>query len=79
MIIFSNTTDKDVDVDLSKFQAKVDDADEVSFHLTSKTIKANTPYAQNAFTASAGTMKAGDKVYLYYDGTPVGTYEVTEF
>lgn len=79
MIIFSNPTNQDVDVDLSKFQVKVDDKDEVSFHLTSKTIKANQSYAQNAFTASPGSMKVGDSVTIYYDGKLVGTYKVTEF
>lgn len=78
MVIFSNPTDKDVEVDLSKFQIKVDDKDEVSFHLTSKTIDANRNYAQWAFTAKPGSMKAGDSVTVYYDGNLVGTYEVNE-
>ncbi len=79
MIVFSNPTDQAVDVDLSKFQIKVDDKDEVSFHLTSKTIDANKPYAQWAFTAKPGSMKVGDSVTVYYDGKQIGTYKVTEF
>lgn len=79
MVIFSNPTDQDVEVDLSKFKIMVDDKDEVSFHLTSKTIAANQSYAQWAFTAKPGSMKAGDSVTVYYDGNLVGTYEVTEF
>lgn len=79
MLVFSNPTDQAVDVDLSKFQIKVDDKDEVSFQLTSKTIDANKPYAQWAFTAKPGSMKVGDNVTVYYDGKLVGTYKVTEF
>ena len=79
MIVFSNPTDQAVDVDLSKFQIKVDDKDEVNFHLTSKTIDANKPYAQWAFTAKPGSMKVGDSVTVYYDGKQIGTYKVTEF
>lgn len=78
-ITFSNTTDQDIEVDLSKFQVKVDDADEVNFHLTTKTVSANTPYSQNAFAASANTMKVGDEAYIYYDGELLGKYEVGEF
>lgn len=78
MMIFSNPTDKDVDVDLSKFQVKVNDTDEVSFHLTSKTIGANKSYVQWAFTAKPGSIKAGDSVSIYYDGKLVGTYEATQ-
>ncbi|MBQ9002931.1 MAG: hypothetical protein IJ087_13855 [Eggerthellaceae bacterium] len=79
MIIFSNTTDNDIEVDLSKFKIMVNDTDEVSFHLTTKTVAANTKHAQNAFTASANSMKVGDEVYVYYNGELVGTYEVQEF
>lgn len=79
MVVFSNPTDQAVDVDLSKFQIKVDDKDEVSFHLTSKTIDANKPHAQWAFTAKPDSMKVGDSVTVYYDGNLVGTYEVTAF
>lgn len=79
MVIFSNKTDKDVDVDLTPFKIKVVDGDEVSFHLTHKEVKANTPYSQNAFTASANTMKVGDKVSVFYGDTDLGVFEVAEF
>ena len=79
MVVFSNKTDKDVDVDLTPFKIKVVDGDEVSFHLTHKEVKANTPYSQNAFTASANTMKVGDKVSVFYGDTDLGVFEVAEF
>ena len=78
-IELANSTDKDAEFDLSKFKIMLNDAEEVNFHLTSTTVKANTPRLQRAETASAGTLKVGDTVTVYYDGTPIGTYEVGEF
>lgn len=78
-LVFANNTDKDVEFDLSKFRVMLDDKDEVNFHLTKTTIKANTPYLQSAQTASPNSMKVGDSATIYYDGTPLGTYEVGEF
>lgn len=77
-MVFSNNTSSDVEVDLSKFKVVKPDGEELSFHLAKKVVKANTPYAQNAFTASPGSLKAGDKVTLSYDGQPLGEYEVGE-
>ena len=79
MMIFANNTDQDVTFDLSPIKVLVDDKDEVSFHLTSKTIEANTPYLQCADTASPGSMKVGDQAYVYYGDTLLGVFEVTEF
>ena len=78
-IELANSTDKDAEFDLSKFKVMLNDAEEVNFHLTSTNVKANTPRLQRAETASAGTLKVGDTVTVYYDGTPIGTYEVGEF
>ena len=78
-IVLANNTDNDVEFDLSQFKIMVDDADEVDFHLTKTTVKANTPYLQRAETASEGTMKVGDSATIYYGDTLLGTFEVGEF
>ena len=41
-------------------------------------ILSNQSYTQWAFTAKSGTMKAGDKADVSYDGTSLGTFEVTK-
>ena len=79
MVIFSNPTDNDVEVDCGKFEVKKEDGTTVDFTKSKKTIKANQSYTQWAFTAKPGSMKSGDKVAVSYDGTDLGTYEVTEF
>jgi hypothetical protein len=78
-LVFSNKTDNDVEFDLSPFRVLKDDKDEINFHLTKTTIKANTPYLQRAETASPGSMKVGDKATIYYGETLLGTFEVGEF
>jgi len=79
MVIFSNPIDKDVEVDCGKFEVKLEDGTVVDFGKSKKTISANQPYTQWAFTAKPGSMKAGDKATISYDGAELGTYEVTEF
>jgi|GEM_PF-6109517 len=79
MVIFANNSDKDVEIDCGKFEVKKDDGTVVNFTNSKKTIGANKPYVQWAFTTKAGSLKAGDKVTISFDGTNLGTYEVTEF
>ena len=78
-LVFANETNKDVEFDLSPFRVLIDDKDEVNFHLTKITIKANTPYLQRAETASPGSMKVGDSAAVYYGDMLLGTFEVGEF
>lgn len=77
MIIFSNNTDKDVNIDCGKFEVKKADGTVVNFGKSTKTIKANQPYTQWAFTAKSGSLSKGDMVEISFDGTPLGTFEVT--
>ena len=77
--VFANKTNNDVELDLSPFRVLKDDKDEVNFHLTKKTVKANTPYLQLAETASPGSMKVGDSATIYHGDTLLGTFEVGEF
>lgn len=79
MVVFANSTDQDVDFDLTPLKVLVNDKDEVNFHLTSKTVPANTPYLQCADTASPGSMKVGDQAYVYYGDALLGKFDVTEF
>ena len=78
-LVLANNTDTDVEFDLSQFQVMLDDKDEINFHLSKTTVKANTPRMQLADTASPGSLKVGDSVTIYYAGTPLGTFEVGEF
>lgn len=78
LVIFSNPTDKDVEFDCSKFEVKLEDGTVVNFTNSTKTIPANKSYVQWAFTAKPGSIKAGDKVTISYDGTSLGTFEVAE-
>ena len=79
MVIFSNPTDKDVEVDCAQFEVKKADGTVVDFGKSKKTISANQSYTQWAFTAKSGTLQKGDKVSISFDGKPLGEYEVTEF
>ena len=79
MVVFLNPTDKDVEVDCSKFEVKKADGTVVNFTKSKKTIDANQSYTQWAFTAKSGTLQKGDKVAISFDGQPLGEYEVTEF
>ena len=79
MVVFSNPTDKDVEVDCGKFEVRKEDGAVVDFGKSKKTINANQPYAQWAFTAKADSLKKGDKVIVSYDGKELGAFEVTEF
>ena len=75
----ANNTDRDIELDMSKFQVTLEDGTPIDFHLTKKTIPANTPYAQNAFTASEGSLKVGDSVKVTYGEHDLGVYSVSEF
>ena len=78
-IVFSNPTDKAVDVDCSKFVVTKDDGTVVDFGKSTKTIDANQKYMQWAFTAKSGSLQEGDRADISYDGTSLGTFEVTKF
>ena len=78
-VVFSNSTDKPIEVDCGKFEVKLADGTVVDFAGSTKTIDANQPYTQWAFTAKADTMKAGDKATVSYGGTELGEFEVGEF
>ena len=78
MVVFSNNTDNPVEIDCGKFEVKKDDGSVINFTNSKKTIDAKRPYAQWAFTAKPGSLSAGDIVTISYDGTSLGTFEVTK-
>lgn len=79
-IVFSNTTDKDIEVDFSKLTVKLSDGTEIGNLGLTRTIEANTPYSQHAITIEQKYgVELGDKVEIYYGDDLINTVEVTEF
>ena len=79
-IVFSNKTDKDIDVDFAKLIVKLSDGTEIGSFGEKQAIKANTPYNQHAMTIEQKYgIKLGDKVEIYYGDDLINTSEVKEF
>ena len=79
-IIFSNSTDKDVDLDFSQLTVKLSDGTVVGNLGLTRTIEANKTYSQHAITIEQKYgIKLGDKVEIYYGDDLINTSEVKEF
>ena len=79
-IIFSNTTDKDGEVDFAKLMVKLSDGTEIRNLGLMRTIEANKPYSQHAITIEQKYgIKLGDTVEIYYGDDLINTSKVTEF
>ena len=79
-IIFSNSTDKDVDVDFSQLSIKLADGTEVKNLGLTRTIEANKTYSQHAISIEQKYgIKLGDTVEIYYGKDLINTSKVAEF
>lgn len=79
-IIFSNSTDKDVDVDFSQLSIKLADGTEIRNLGLTRTIEANQTHSQHAVTIEQKYgIKLGDTVEIYYGKDLINTSKVTEF
>ena len=79
-IIFSNSTDKDVDLDFSQLTVKLSDGTVVGNLGLTRTIEANKTYSQHAITIEQKYgIKLGDKVEIYYGDDLINASEVKEF
>ena len=79
-IVFSNKTDKDIDVDFSQLSVKLSDGTVVGNLGLNRTIEANKTYSQHAITIEQKYgIKLGDKVEIYYGDDLIKASEVKEF
>ena len=79
-IIFSNSTDKDVDVDFSQLSIKLADGTEVKNLGLTRTIEANKTYSQHAVSIEQKYgIKLGDTVEIDYGNDLINTSTVAEF
>jgi hypothetical protein len=76
-VTLSNTNNRDVEFDCTKFKVvNVDNDQEVAFKTEVKKLKANETSVEFKFKADENAMKAGDRAYVFYDNQLLGTYTV---
>ena len=79
-IVFSNKTDKDIEVDFSKLTLKLADGTEIGNLGLTRTIEAGKTRTQIAVTVEEKYgIKLGDTVEVYYGADRIKTVEVEEF
>ena len=79
-LVFSNSTDKDIEVDFSKLTVKLSDGTEIGNLGLMHTIEAGKTYSQNTVTIEQKYgVKLGDTVSICYGGDLIATVEVEEF
>ena len=83
-VVFSNTNSAEASFDCSKFSIRqfsvTGETAVYKVNATSKTLAANQPYAQYAFTVDdGGAVKEGDDVLIYYGENAIDAVVVTTF